>query len=272
MTYPPPPPGSGGPTGGYAPTGLPPAPGYGAPGGYVPPSPPRPGISTGVIVAGGVAVAALILIAAFVIVRLQGGSSRVDLTRAELRDAALVADDVDAGEDVDPSGEAIRSEDVDSPTACRSLIADFEDDDRPISLFGIHDGDVEVLVANTDTVASQFLISDAADLLDGFRELIERCDRAEYDTDATSGTVSYRELDDVDVGDDSVAFEYEIDTDDGTPGIRAAIVVWERNGNGSELGVANLDGVTFVDPDIDLLEDLAETLDDRLAEAVDAAR
>ena len=140
MSYPPSPP--GGAPGGYPPgyqPGYPPgyAPGTPAPAGSSPPS-----IGTGVIVVGGVVVAALILLAAFMIVRLRGdGDDRVDLTRAQLAEAALVADDVPGGEEGSTSGgSGIRGDDVDRPSACRSLITRFEDDDDPISVFGVHSG------------------------------------------------------------------------------------------------------------------------------------
>ena len=272
MSYPPSPP--GGAPGGYPPgyqPGYPPgyAPGTPAPAGSSPPS-----IGTGIIVAGGIVIAALILLAAFMIVRLRGdGDDRVDLTRAQLAEAVLVADDVPDGEEGSASGGSdIRGDDVDRPSACRSLITRFEDDDDPISVFGVHSGDVEVLVENEETVVSHILVNHEHDLIAGYRELLDTCDGAEIDDDGDPATVGYDEIRGIEVGDRSIAFEYEVEYEDGT--FRALIVAWERTGNVSELGVASNDPDTgeWIEPDRDLAEDLAATLDDRLDEAVEAAR
>lgn len=280
MGYPPPPPGAGPPAGpppgGYGPPAAPPPGAHGPTG---PPGAPTPrpsgGLSIPAILSLGVAAAALILFAAFVVVRLRdGGDEVVALSRAELQDALLTTDDLDDASEFDPGGERLRPEDVDDPAACRRLLEQIEDDDHPVTLYGIHDGDVEVALEDSGgNLVGHILLSDEPDLLDVLRRIPEECDEVEVDDEDDPGTVTVDEGDPIDVGDDSVVLEYASETEDGDR-FEALVVAWERDGTVSELSVISVDpdSLEGVSPDRDLAEALAEALDDRLADVIAEAR
>lgn len=221
----------------------------------------------------GVAIAAMVLVAAFVVVRVRDDEpAAASLTRSQLRAALLTVDDLEGSEvDTDEPDETSPG-DISGPPACSDLIGRLQDD-RDLGLFGLRGADAEVtLSVPGEAFVSHFIIDDGAELLSDFRSIIDECADLTYDDGFFDGDITVSEADTFQIGDESILLEYERDgeVDGADVSHTIDLLVWTRDGIVSELGLVSNDPDTgeLVDSDLDLLEELAREADARLAQEI----
>ena len=302
MGYPPPPPPPGTP-GGYGPPSGPP-PGYGPPPGSPPPPPggagyggpgyggpptggyggPPPGpaaegsgSSKGPLIAlmAALVVVVLLVVVGGVILVTQGGDEDVELTEAQLRDALVTEGDVGDGftleEASDEPDDDFDRDDLDASEECLDLYEDFaeaEGAQPTVEVTATLEGDDGSQVEET--------LSQGSELgLDAVRDLADTCPEIGFDDGESTGAIRFEILDDVaEVGDDSVTLSVEVVVDEPDITVPSIGVLWERDGVHAGVNVTGaLDEETFEssDPDEDLLADVVERADERLAEVIDEA-
>ncbi|HEX7134209.1 MAG TPA: hypothetical protein VF228_16650 [Iamia sp.] len=205
----------------------------------------------------------------------QSDGGDVALTETQLQDALVTEADVGDGFTIDPGDgededEDFVRDDLDASEECLDLYEQVEAAD-------VVDVEANVQLEGGDGSQVEQTLEQGSDIgLDTVREFAETCGEVTLDDGENAGSISFEVVDDiVEVGDESLTLRVVVDFDEPFDITLPSLgVLWERDGTHASLNVTGpIDEETFEtgDPDEDLLRDVVEAADTRLAEVIDEA-